>query len=50
MVGETLRGRVNGNDLFTVARPLVGPDERLTGVIPVAASVLLSGSLPAQRP
>ncbi|WP_262271889.1 ATP-binding protein [Microvirga yunnanensis] len=37
MVGETLRGRVNGNDLFTVARPLVGPDGRLTGAILVAA-------------
>lgn len=37
MVGETLRGRVNGNDLFTVARPLVGADGRLTGAILVAA-------------
>ncbi len=37
MVGEPLRGRVNGNDLFTVARPLVGADGRLTGAILVAA-------------
>lgn len=37
MVGETLRGRVNGNDLFTVARPLVGRDGRLAGAILVAA-------------
>ena len=37
MVGETLRGRVNGLDLFTVARPLVGADGRLAGAILVAA-------------